>query len=123
MGATVTITGSGFDASNSSNNEVVIGTTVCDVTVATASQVTCTLNNGPTGAASVHVYVNGKGQASGQVTFTYVTGVSAFSSTPGSVQGQGKGERDKEGREWKERETKIGGRGDKEKDGREGGER
>ncbi|GFN92114.1 fibrocystin-l, partial [Plakobranchus ocellatus] len=86
MGDSVVISGTGFSSTNS-DNTVVIGTTDCTVTAATATDITCTLNNGPTGAANVRVNVEGKGQASGSVTFTYVTGVSGVTSTPGSVEG------------------------------------
>ncbi|XP_012942613.1 fibrocystin-L [Aplysia californica] len=87
MGAVVTISGSGFDGATLSNNEVIIGATPCTVTGATTSQITCTLNNGPTGDANVAVTVVGKGLASGTLSFAYVTGVTGFTSAPGSVEG------------------------------------
>ena len=86
MGASVTITGTGF-SSTDAENTVVIGSTACTVTASTATSVTCTLNNGPTGPANVRVTVKDKGDASGSVTFTYVTGVSGVTASPGSVEG------------------------------------
>ncbi|GFS10808.1 polycystic kidney and hepatic disease-like 1 [Elysia marginata] len=86
MGASVVITGTGF-SSTDADNTVVIGTTACTVTGSTSTSVTCTLNNGPTGPAGVKVTVKDKGLASGAVTFTYVTGVSGLTASPGSVEG------------------------------------
>ena len=86
MGASVVISGTGF-SNTDADNTVVIGTTACTVTGSTTTAVTCTLNNGPTGPANVRVTVVGKGHASGSVSFTYVTGVSGLTASPGSVEG------------------------------------
>ncbi|GFN92108.1 fibrocystin-l, partial [Plakobranchus ocellatus] len=86
MGNSVVISGTGFSSTNS-DNTVVIGMKECRVMAATATDITCILGNGPTGAANVMVNVKGKGQASGYVTFTYVTGVSRLIETSGSVEG------------------------------------
>ncbi|CAL1525941.1 unnamed protein product, partial [Lymnaea stagnalis] len=86
-GASVQISGSGFDASNPGNNRVIIGSAACSATKATATLITCTLGNGATSTADVKVIVDKKGLAQGSVKFTYITGVKSYSPKSGSFEG------------------------------------
>jgi hypothetical protein len=66
----LTITGTGFSTTVSSNN-VTIGTTgSCTVTAATTTSITCTISNGPSGSYDVGVNVDGMGLASANGTYT-----------------------------------------------------
>jgi hypothetical protein len=69
-GMSVVITGTGFSTTLSSNN-VTIGTIgSCVLSAATATSITCTINNAPSGNYSVEVNVYGKGLASASGNFT-----------------------------------------------------
>ncbi|KAK0070514.1 fibrocystin-L [Biomphalaria pfeifferi] len=86
-GQSVNISGSGFDDSSISNNEVLIGKTPCIVNTVNSSLIQCTLGNGATGLANIFVTVANKGLAQSSVEFTYITGISLFSPSSGSVEG------------------------------------
>jgi len=67
---TLTITGTGFSTTGTSNN-VTIGTTgSCTVIAATTTSITCTISNGPSGSYAVGVNVDGMGLASANGTYT-----------------------------------------------------
>ncbi len=78
---TVTIAGTGFSTTPSSNM-VIIGTSgTCTVTSASATSLTCTISAAPSGNYSIQVNVAGKGLATGtsgsSVTITLqLTGIS-----------------------------------------------
>jgi hypothetical protein len=64
-GMTITIAGTGFSTTPSSNT-VIIGTSgTCTVTSATATSLTCTISAAPAGTYSIQVNVAGKGLATG----------------------------------------------------------
>lgn len=66
----MTITGTGFSTTGTSNN-VTIGTTgSCTVIGATTTSITCTISNGPSGSYAVGVNVDGMGLASASGTYT-----------------------------------------------------
>ncbi|CAF0819146.1 unnamed protein product [Rotaria sp. Silwood1] len=67
---TLTITGTGFSTTTSSN-KVIIGTSgSCTVTSATTTSLVCTIASAPSGNYSVQVNVAGQGLASGTSSFT-----------------------------------------------------
>ncbi|KAH9512877.1 Fibrocystin-L, partial [Bulinus truncatus] len=86
-GTSVKITGAGFDDTSISNNEVFIGKTPCAITVVTSNLITCNLGNGATGKVDVFVTVVNKGLAKSSVQFTYITEITSFSPSSGSVEG------------------------------------
>ncbi len=64
-GMTVTIAGTGFSTTPSSNL-VIIGTSgICTVTAASTTSLTCTISAAPAGTYSIQVNVAGKGLATG----------------------------------------------------------
>lgn len=67
---TLTITGTGFSTTPSSNI-VTIGTSgVCIVTIATATSLTCTISAAPAGTYNIQVNVLGQGLATSTTSFT-----------------------------------------------------
>ena len=79
----LTITGTGFDASN---NKVTVGGADCSVTASSSTSIECTLSAGPNGDHAVIVHAS-KGQTSGSTTFTFTSGLSSISPTSGSRKG------------------------------------
>ena len=62
-GASVTVTGTGFDGATKENNVVKIGNITCDVSSASDTEIKCTAGMGPAGPRTVWVSVIGKGAA------------------------------------------------------------
>lgn len=71
-----------------SKNHVTIGGVECTVTAATTTTITCNIGNGPVGPHSVIVTVDDKGNADGNVQFSYTASVSSVSPTSGSLGGK-----------------------------------
>ncbi|XP_046549966.1 LOW QUALITY PROTEIN: fibrocystin-L-like [Haliotis rubra] len=86
LSTVLTITGTGF-STTADNNKVMIGGVACAVTAATATQITCTVGNGPTGSYVVMVSVDGKGMANSTEQFEYESSVTGISPTTGSLAG------------------------------------
>lgn len=81
-GMILTITGTGFSSTPSSNN-VIIGTSgVCTVTAATATSLTCTISAAQAGTYNVQVNVGGKGLATGTSGLTALVGLQIASISP-----------------------------------------
>ncbi|KAL3886657.1 hypothetical protein ACJMK2_026637 [Sinanodonta woodiana] len=91
QGTVITITGTGFDVTTASNNQVVIGGKGCTITAATSTSISCNVGNGPIGSYKVEVTVSGKGRAShptgSAIMFQYTAGISSMSPTSGSLGG------------------------------------
>lgn len=86
-GTTLTITGTGF-SSTASSNKVIIGTSgVCAVSAASATSLTCTISAAPAGTYSIQVNVADKGLATGTSSFTanVVLVISNISPTQGGA--------------------------------------
>ncbi|XP_078617867.1 fibrocystin-L-like isoform X2 [Branchiostoma floridae x Branchiostoma japonicum] len=85
----MTITGSGF-STNTSLNNVNVGGVACVVSVATANQITCSVQEGAGGTHVVKVTVDGKGRAkhvNETFRFTYTATISGITPTSGSLGG------------------------------------
>jgi len=82
----LTIAGSGF-TTDETDFTIDVGGRKCVATAATATSVTCTLENGPAGDFDISLWVQSRGKASGSVTFTLSLAVDSFSPTSGSVGG------------------------------------
>ena len=82
----LTIDGSGF-TEDALDFDVDVGGRKCSVTAASASSITCTLEDGPAGDLDVSVWVKSKGKAAGSVTFTLSLEIVSFSPASGSVGG------------------------------------
>lgn len=67
---TLTIAGTGFSTTPSSNKVIIGPTGSCIVTAATTTSLTCTINAAPSGTYGVQVNVDGKGLATGTSSFT-----------------------------------------------------
>ena len=89
VGDAVTITGTRF-STTTTDNEVTIGGVACNVTAATATQLTCTLGAGEPGTRMVSVYVSGKGDATTQSDVTFFYEFNVDSVSPTSVYSSGK---------------------------------
>ena len=86
-GMTLTITGTGFSTTLSSNN-VIIGTSgVCTVSAATTTSLTCTISAAPAGTYGVQVNIAGKGLATGTggTTVTIPLQITSISPTQGGA--------------------------------------
>ncbi|XP_067676837.1 fibrocystin-L-like isoform X2 [Haliotis asinina] len=86
LSTVLTITGTGF-STTAENNTVMIGGVACVVSAATATQITCSVGNGPTGSYVVKVNVDGKGTANSAEQFEYESSVTGISPTTGSLAG------------------------------------
>ena len=88
-GTAVTITGTLFDGTTISNNVVKFGDVSCEVTAATASQITCTTGLNSQGPHDLWVSVKGVGAAiiSGSLQFSYNAQITGTSPTAGSIGG------------------------------------
>ena len=82
----LTISGSGF-TDDIEDFSIDVGGRGCEVTAATASSVTCTLENGPAGDLDISLWVKSKGKAPGAVTYTLSLSIVDFSPKSGSVGG------------------------------------
>jgi hypothetical protein len=79
---TLTITGTGFSTTPSSN-AVIIGTSgVCTVTAASSTSLTCTISAAPEGTYPIQVNVAGKGLATGTSSFTVTVTLQVTSIFP-----------------------------------------
>ncbi|KAK3587658.1 hypothetical protein CHS0354_042441 [Potamilus streckersoni] len=91
QGTVLTITGTGFNGTTTSNNQVVIGGKECTITMATTTSINCNVGNGPIGSYKVEVTVSGKGRAShptgSAVMFQYTAGINSMSPSSGSLGG------------------------------------
>ena len=86
---TLTITGTGFSTTASSNT-VIIGTSgVCTVTAASATSLTCTISAAPAGTYGIQVNVADKGLATGTSSYTVTITLQVSSISP-SQGGAGK---------------------------------
>ncbi|XP_048254422.1 fibrocystin-L-like isoform X3 [Haliotis rufescens] len=86
LNTVLTITGTGFSTTDE-DNTVMIGGVACTVTGATATQITCSVGNGPTGSYVVKVNVAGKGEANSTQQFEYRSSATGISPTTGSLAG------------------------------------
>ena len=82
----LTIEGTGF-TDDITDFEVDVGGRACEVTAASATSVTCTLEDGPAGDLDISLWVKSAGKASGSVTFTLALEIVSFSPASGSVGG------------------------------------
>ncbi|XP_053388768.1 fibrocystin-L-like [Mercenaria mercenaria] len=87
LSTSVVISGTGFSGSVS-GNIVTIGGVECTVTAARDNSITCDVGNGPLGSYPVLVNVDGKGQSTGNVQFTYTSNITSISPTSGSLGGK-----------------------------------
>ncbi|XP_064639845.1 fibrocystin-L-like [Lineus longissimus] len=87
IGDVLTINGTGFDIITPTNNEVMVGGAVCEVTLATDTELTCTLGAGPAGDVIVSMHVSGKGRALGNFNVTYIASIASVSPTSSSTGG------------------------------------
>lgn len=79
---TLTITGTGF-STTASSNAVIIGTSgVCTVTAASATSLTCTISAAPAGSYPIQVNVADKGLATGASSFTATIPLQIISISP-----------------------------------------
>lgn len=79
---TLTITGTGFSTTATSNT-VIIGTSgVCTVTAASATSLTCTISAAPAGTYGIQVNVADKGLATGTASFTVTITLQVSSISP-----------------------------------------
>ena len=88
-GDTLILTGTGFSLTLE-DNLVLMGGVNCSVTAATATQLTCTVGEGPAGEHNVSVTVDQKGLAEhqgGTYSFTYNYEVTGISPSAGSLGG------------------------------------
>ena len=89
-GDELTITGSGFSADNS-DFVVMVGKLVCDVTAASGTSITCTLEAGSAGVYNVSVVVKSFGVATqpsgGQLTHEVTMSIFSNSPSQGSMGG------------------------------------
>jgi hypothetical protein len=68
---------------------VTIGGVPCTVTgSSSSSSITCIVGNGPSGSQRILVNVDGKGLSSGNVLFTYISGINDISPDSGSLGGR-----------------------------------
>ncbi|XP_070541075.1 fibrocystin-L-like [Ptychodera flava] len=88
-GDVLTISGSGFGSSESSEDAILIGNEPCNITSYSDSSVECILPAQSPGTYSVKLYVSGKGyaDASSVSTIEYNLKVTSISPTRGSQQG------------------------------------
>jgi hypothetical protein len=78
----LTITGTGFSTTASSNT-VIIGTSgSCIVTAATATSLTCTVVAAPSGNYTIQVHIAGKGLATGTSSFLVTVPLQVSSIVP-----------------------------------------
>jgi hypothetical protein len=84
-GDTLVVLGQGLAGTNVT--EVLIGAQLCQVTVASATSITCTVGPTPAGEHAVYVTVHGAGTAAGSFNFTSVASVSSLSTSSGSYGG------------------------------------
>ena len=82
----LTISGTGF-TTDPADFSIDVGGRGCEATAATATSVTCTLENGPAGDFDISLWVKSRGQATGSVVFTLALSVDSFSPSSGSVGG------------------------------------
>ena len=82
----LTIEGSGF-TEDITDFEVDVGGRSCQVTAASASSLTCSLEDGPAGDLDISLWVKSAGKASGSVSFTLALEIVSFSPASGSVGG------------------------------------
>ena len=81
-GMTLTITGTGFSATPSSNT-VLIGTSgTCTVTSSSTTSIVCTISAAPAGTYGIQVYVAGKGLATGTSSSTVTVPLSITGISP-----------------------------------------
>jgi hypothetical protein len=81
-GMTLTITGTGFSTTPSSNT-VIIGTSgTCTVTAASATSLTCTISAAPAGTYSIQVNIAGEGLATGTASSSVTVNLQITSITP-----------------------------------------
>ena len=93
-GTVVTLSGTGFDDTAPSANTVIIGGVTCPVTAATATELKCSVGEGPAGSHAVVVNVLSKGLAEhsgGPYTFAYSFQVTGISPTVGGTAGRTRG--------------------------------
>ena len=67
---TLTIAGTGFSTTASSNQVIIGSSGSCTVTSATTTSLTCTIASAPSGTYGVQVNVDGKGLATGTSSLT-----------------------------------------------------
>jgi hypothetical protein len=79
---TLTITGTGFSTTPSSNNVTIGISGTCDVTSASATSLTCTISAAPTGTYGVQVSVADKGLAIGTSGFSVTIPLQITSISP-----------------------------------------
>merc|ERR1712110_1401242 len=82
----LTISGTGF-TDDVDDFSIDIGDRGCEVSDASATSITCTLENGPAGDLDVNMWVKSKGKAQGDVTFTLSLSIVDFNPKSGSVGG------------------------------------
>jgi hypothetical protein len=83
----IDISGSGLSTDVTHVN-VTIGGVECKVTTAQIDNISCDVGDGPLGTYPIIVDINGKGRASGDVHFTYISELTAISPSSGSVGGK-----------------------------------
>jgi hypothetical protein len=78
----LTITGTGFSATPSSNT-VIIGTSgTCSVTSASTTSIICTISTAPSGSYAIQVNIAGKGLATGTSSFSAAIALQVTSISP-----------------------------------------
>lgn len=80
--ASIKITGSNFDATTKSNNQILIGDIPCEIISATANQIICSAGPNPIGIYSFKIHVINKGFATMNVNPTVQFDLTASSITP-----------------------------------------
>jgi hypothetical protein len=78
----LTITGTGFSTTPSSNTVIIGASGSCTVSAATATSLTCTIAAAQAGTYSIQVNVAGKGLATGSSNFTVTVPLQVSSISP-----------------------------------------